>query len=243
MSPVLDPSCGEPFSAFSLQHQSALFLLALLVAGLYALRGKFRRGRINKILRWGMALSLLITEIALQGWYLYYGLWSAERSLPLHLCGISLFLAALMLMNRSYKLYEVVYFWGLGGASQALLTPDTAYAFPHLLFFIFFSSHSLIILACLWMTCVEGYRPELSSLWKAFLLTNLYALFVALLNLALGSNYLYICAKPPGITLLSYLGPWPWYLLVLEAVSLVLFFLLYLPFLLGDVFSFKERSL
>jgi len=49
-------------------------------------------------------------------------------------------------------------------------------------------------------------------------------------NLIFGSNYMYLNAKPPGTTLYSILGPWPWYILSLEGVILVLFSALMIPF-------------
>ena len=38
-----------------------------------------------------------------------------------------------------------------------------------------------------------------------------------------------------GTSLIDVLGPWPWYILALEGVGLVLFFLLYLPFAIREV--------
>ena len=36
--------------------------------------------------------------------------------LPLHLCDVSLFLAPVVLLTGNRRLYELLYFWGLGGA-------------------------------------------------------------------------------------------------------------------------------
>jgi uncharacterized membrane protein YwaF len=55
------------------------------------------------------------------------------------------------------------------------------------------------------------------------------------LNLAIGSNYLFIAYKPTDIpTLLDMLAPWPWYILELEAIGFAIFFILYIPFLIKD---------
>jgi uncharacterized membrane protein YwaF len=55
------------------------------------------------------------------------------------------------------------------------------------------------------------------------------------INLAIGSNYLFTVGKPPTESLLDLLGPWPLYLLSMEAIGFALFFLLYLPFMLKDM--------
>jgi len=47
-----------------------------------------------------------------------------RENLPLHMCGASVVLGALMLWLRSFRVYEVVYFWGIGGALAALLDLD-----------------------------------------------------------------------------------------------------------------------
>jgi len=51
---------------------------------------------------------------------------------------LSVYLTAWALITRSPRVYEVVYFWGLGGTIQALLTPDLLQGFPSAAFVSFF---------------------------------------------------------------------------------------------------------
>jgi hypothetical integral membrane protein (TIGR02206 family) len=62
------------------------------------------------------------------------------------------------------------------------------------------------------------------------LVLNIYAALVGLFNAWYHTNYMYLCEKPEGASLLDWLGPWPWYILSGEAVALALFSLLWLPF-------------
>jgi uncharacterized membrane protein YwaF len=55
-----------------------------------------------------------------------------------------------------------------------------------------------------------------------------------LVDWVLDSNYGYLRAKPAQASLYDYLGPWPWYLLSLEALAVALFLLCYAPFALLD---------
>ena len=60
-----------------------------------------------------------------------YGTWSIQEHLPLHACSVLIWLAGLMLIRKDYRIYEFAYLMGIGGALQALLTPDIGiYGFP-----------------------------------------------------------------------------------------------------------------
>jgi hypothetical integral membrane protein (TIGR02206 family) len=140
-----------------------------------------------------------------------------------------------MLFTKNYRIYELVYFLGIGGATQALLTPDASgYGFPHFRAFQTFIAHGLLVFIPIYMTVVEGFRPTLQSLKRVFIWTNIYLLPVFFLNLLIGSNYLFVAYKPEFPTLLDLLAPWPWYVIQLEAVGLAILLGLYLPFFIKD---------
>ena len=133
---------------------------------------------------------------------------------------------------------------GLIGASQALLTPDlTIYGFPHFRFIEYFSLHGLLILAVVYMTTVEGFRPTWRSLPRVILIANLYWVFCGLVNPLLGSNYLYTAGKLPTPSMLDLLGPWPVYLVAMEGLGLVFCLLLYLPFVIRDGRAARQKAL
>ena len=59
---------------------------------------------------------------------------------------------------------------------------------------------------------------------------TIYALVVGGLNTLLGTNYGFLCAKPPTASLMDLLGPWPWYVGALWLLGLVFYLALDLPF-------------
>ena len=155
--------------------------------------------------------------------------------LPLQLCTMAVYLTAWMLISRAPRVYEVVYFWGLGGSTQALVTPDLAQGFPAPAYLLFFLGHGLVIVGVLYGAIVFRLRPYLASILRVIALTLAAAAAVFFVNLWLGTNFMYLMAKPPHPSLLDWFGPWPWYWLGLIGVGLITFLVLYVPFLIADL--------
>lgn len=226
---------GPPFELFGQQHLVALTILALSILFLVWLRYQ-KNSRVKAAVAMGIAGILLVDEVLYHLWNLHIGEWTVQKMLPLQLCTVFVWLSPFLLWRKHYRIYEFAYFVGIGGALQAVLTPDIAeYSFPHFRFFQVFLSHSCIILAALYMTLVERFRPTLRSLGRVLVGLNLYMVLVFGINILLGSNYLYLMHKPETPSALDMMGPWPWYIVASEALAIFIFFLLYLPFGLYDV--------
>lgn len=223
------------FVLFSPTHLAAITAIILVCLSWLFIR-RSENPRLRATFRWTMAVILLVNEALWHIWNLVTGQWTVQTMLPLHLCSVFVFLSAVMLIRRSYPIYEFAYFLGIAGATQAILTPDLGmYDYPHFRYFQVFVSHGLIVVAALYMTLVEGMRPTWKSLGRVLIWSNIYMLFVGGVNALLGSNYLFIAHPPETPSLIDLLGPWPWYLLALEGIGLVLFLLLYLPFAIRDI--------
>ena len=225
---------GEPFALFDMKHLIALGVILLIILMIFFSRKKFSE-RKKEDIRDTMAGILILNEIGWHLWNYFFNEWTIQTMLPLHVCSILVWLGAVMLFKRSYRIYEFMYFLGIAGALQALLTPDIGiYGFPHYRFFQSFISHGFIVIAALYMTFVEEMRPDWKSILRVFLITNVYMVAVYFVNDAIGSNYLYINRKPPTASLLDMLPEWPTYILYMEAIGLLSIFILYLPFLIKD---------
>lgn len=222
-------SNSKPFEWLSFTHLFMLFLFILLTFLLYIFRDSIKMGK-KPIARFLLAAVLISSELSLYIWYTIYDIWNLRGTLPLHLCSIALFLSTIMLVTKHYFIFEISYFLSVGGAVQALLTPELFYDFPHFRYFHFFLAHIAIILANLYMIWVEKYQPTFKSVWKAFLALNIIAAIVYMVNVKTGENYMFLARKPNNPSLLDLLGPYPIYLISLEFIALVLFIFLYLPF-------------
>lgn len=150
--------------------------------------------------------------------------------MPLHVCGITVFAVVVTLIFRRQTAYEIAYFWGLVGATNAVVTPQLEFGYPQYRFFQYFIAHGGIVAAALFATWGLDMRPTGRSVLRVFVLLNVLAIVLVGVNLMLGSNYMFLCQTPDTQSPFFFL-PWPWYLLFLDGVALVLFYVLFIPFL------------
>lgn len=228
--PWLDPYDAAPFIAFSTSHMISIIIIAALVLLLFLFRHSLRRlsERSSRLMRIALAALMIGCEIVLQLWYVYGGIWSLQTSLPLELCSLTLLLSALLLLTRTRWLYSAVLFAGIAGALMAIVTPNLGYAFAHFRFIQFFTAHAMIILALLYMTWVEQFRPGWRSVAGSMIFVNVAAVMVYVADVLLGANYMFLRHKPNTPSVLDMLGPYPVYILGEEILALVLFTLLYI---------------
>ena len=148
--------------------------------------------------------------------------------LPLHFCHISLIFAIYLLIKPNAYLYEITYFWGLVGAFQAMLAPDMTDFDNYLTVFLFNVHHAMIILVCIWLAVIDCYRCRKGAIKRMMILTNIVIWPVWLIDWLVGANYMYLMERPPTESPLVF-GEWPWYIINVELVGLLLSVFMYLP--------------
>ena len=161
---------------------------------------------------------------------------SALVSRSLHPINILAWLSAFMLLKRGKKLYELVYFIGIVGALYALIMPNLdLYGFPHYRFFYALITPAVIFLAAIHMTFAEKeIRPQWKSIPRVFITANIIIAIIYGINTYLGSNYLFLNAKPVGEKIFDLLPAYPIYILYFEAIGIVISIFLYIPFVIKD---------
>lgn len=219
-----------PFQIFGVAH-----LLTLLFTGLaswgairYA-RSQPSSGSISR-LSWTLGILLLLTWPA-KIWGYYAADPTYPTPLPMHMCDWAAFLCVGAMWLRKQWMAELAYFWGVGGTFQGLVTPNLAYGFPHPMYLSFFMLHSGVVIAAIYTVLGLGMRPRRNSFLLAWAALHVYMVVAIAVNAITGENFGFLRAKPDAGSLFDLLGPWPWYILALEPVVLLIFGLLYLPFL------------
>jgi hypothetical integral membrane protein (TIGR02206 family) len=221
-------SAAPTFPLFGPVHLTLLAAVPAVGLGLAALV-RARPG-LERPVRLGLAAILAVNQLAYLGYAAARGWIAPPAGLPLELCDVAVWLAVAALAGAPPAAGELLYFVGLAGTVQALLTPDLGVAFPSYPAAKFFLGHGGTVSAVLFLLATRRLRPRPGAWWRALLVLNAYAAAVFVLDRLAGTNYLYLAHKPPVPTLLDRMGPWPWYILAADALAAVLFWLLQLPF-------------
>ena len=231
------------FVFFGPAHIASLLIVFVLPILMSVAIRRSKKESVRKIVCWPLAVVMLINEVTYEiHYYCTHDLSSyLDTALPLHLCDIAQVLVIIFMLRPNVKILEIVYFWGLAGTTNALITPDVTAGFPSLIFTFYFVAHGGIVIAVLVGCWGFKMRPTFKSMIRAFVIANLLGLVVMVINLLLDSNYMFLCRVPDGESPFFF-APWPWYLLVLELIGAILFVLLYLPYAIGDLIQKKSTS-
>jgi hypothetical integral membrane protein (TIGR02206 family) len=209
------------FQPFGPSHWWVLTLtVGIAVALLMSVR-RLRRVPDDRWVRVGLACGLVGNEVVSWVYAITNGYWG----LPLQLCDLAVFLVAWALVGERQLVKELAFFWGLAGSSQAVLTPDLLEEFPSYPWFQFFLGHGGVVLSAVYLAVRGRVQLTAGSVWRVWIISNAYVVVAMLVNWRLGTNFGYLARKPEHPSLLDYLGPWPLYILWVEVIALVLFFL------------------
>lgn len=235
----LPPGLATP--NFSLTHWCWMAAACLLIVLFTLVYRRLRLPARRKLLT-ATTLLLVCGLIARLAWVSIIGHFSAREMLPLHLCSISVLIEAAAFFSGSSVLKEFSYSCSLPGALAAILTPAWgAYAFVSYPYLQLALEHTLLVLLPVVWIWGDGFRPTVRRLPACFGMLLLLAAVSAVVNWQIGSNYMFLSIAPPG-TILAVFESWlgnPGYLVLLVALLLAVWLLLYLPWLVAARFRSK----
>lgn len=215
----------ETFTLFSTEHFWFIgggFLGILALTMVSAFLPKYKFAQFSAI----VILLIKLAELSYRHIYVGEPIYSL---LPLHMCNLTLIIAILTMLTKSQKLFQLTYYWCLG-ALFAVITPDIKYSFPHPLTLSFYITHFYLLFAAIYGILFFNFKPTFKGWVNAFITLNIFAFIIFFINKKLGTNYLYVNRIPNFSSPLDYFGQWPYYIIVVEIIYLILTYGIYYPF-------------
>ena len=227
---------SSPFVIFGNIHLLTILgviLVSIFLPLSYKNKSENAKSLMSKLLAFTILAHVIISPY--KDLYILKNPYNWVEVIPLHMCDLSEIFLAWFLLGGKKILYKCAFFWGLAGASMAILTPDIPY---HDLDYVFFMvGHGMIIIGILYATVVLGNRPYAKDILTVTMIT-LFILtpIVYIINLMLGepANYWYLMQKPAGASLMDMFPEPPFHLLYTTPIAISLFCLIYLPYFIKD---------
>lgn len=227
---------GTPFELFGTVHLitiAVVIITSIFLPKFYKNKSDHQISMMKKIIASVIAAHVIISPY--KDLYLLANPYDWRETIPLHMCDLSEIFLIWFLLGGPRILYICAFFWGLGGATMAILTPDISH---HDLEYIFFMvGHGMIIVGVMYATVTLGNRPYAKDIATVALITALVLLpIVYVINLLLGepANFWYLMSKPAGASLMDMFPEPPYHLLVTTPIAIALFYLIYLPYFIKD---------
>ena len=146
---------GTPFEIFGVVHVltiAIVILISALLPKFYKNKSDSQKLTMARIIIAVIAFHIISSPY--KDLYLLENPYDWREVLPLHMCDLSEIFLVWFLLGGPRILYTCAFFWGLGGATMAILTPDITY---HDLDYIYFMiGHGMIVVAIMYATIALG---------------------------------------------------------------------------------------
>ena len=228
------------FAIFTVAHLIPILLLIVAIFLMYRYRDILKQSRYEMNFRYILAFALIICDMS------YYWRLSAlpalsngaVEHLPIGVCAWSVIFCSFMLIGKSQRLFDIVYFWVLGCSVFALLTPTVlTYCGPtRFRYYQFWLEHTLTYIAIFYMIFVHNMRPVFRSYIRSASALTVMVIFAAWVNSMIpGANYLYMARPESAPSILDILPPnYALRIMVMMVAITAMFGLAYLPWYIKD---------
>jgi hypothetical integral membrane protein (TIGR02206 family) len=209
------------FDLFGKDHILSIILIVIFYVFFLSFNEKI--GIKNKSKSLLIVLSFIIISLDISEDIVRYitDYYSIKKDLPLQLCTMGIYVAVVALLKKNQTAFELIFYWGMVGASQAILTPDSK-LFELKIFFIYSQAyHSALIFSVLWLVIKHNMRMKMESIPRLVLITNLVVVVISSINYLLDSNYMFLRVRPNSVSPFL-IGDWPIYIIAVQLFSIVI---------------------
>ena len=227
---------ASPFILFGNIHIITMLVIlavSILLPMIYKNKSEVQKSIMTKMIAYVVIAHVVISPY--KDLFLLENPYNWREVLPFHMCDLSEIFLAWFLLGGPKILYKCAFFWGIGGATMAIITPDISH---HDLDYAFFMiGHGMIVIGIMYATVALNNRPYAKDILTVSLITACVLLPITYtINLLLGepANFWYLMAKPAGASLMDAFPEPPYHLLVLTPLAIATFVIIYVPYFIKD---------
>jgi hypothetical integral membrane protein (TIGR02206 family) len=227
---------ASPFILFGNIHIITMLVIlavSILLPMIYKNKSEVQKSLMTKMIAYIVIAHVVISPY--KDLFLLENPYNWREVLPFHMCDLSEIFLAWFLLGGPKILYKCAFFWGIGGATMAIITPDISH---HDLDYAFFMiGHGMIVIGIMYATVALNNRPYAKDILIVSLITACVLLPITYtINLLLGepANFWYLMAKPAGASLMDAFPEPPYHLLVLTPLAIATFVIIYVPYFIKD---------
>ena len=209
------------FQVFSIEHIISIIVIILVFIAFFRFNKVLGINDKSRSFLFVLAFIMISLDLSEDLVRVYTGFYSIRKDLPLQLCSIGVYLAAFTLVSRKKIFFDLIFYWGFVGATNAILTPDGNLFELRIFFFYSQAYHAALIFAVLWLMIKYDMRMRYGSILKVVISTNIIVGLLSILNYALDSNYMFLRQIPDSVSPFL-MGEWPVYIIMVQVFSIIL---------------------
>ena len=215
----------EPFDT---NHLIAIFLSLCIILFVPTIGKIVRPDNRKKVIYILISIALIQEIVDYVSRYNFDGFNLAE-DLPLHICSYALIMSSVSLFSKNQFCFEFSYLLGVTGTFIAILTPEFNDFDGWVMYVTYFMHHSLIPAFSLWNIIVDGMRLRKLSILYCLVFLAFVSVPVGIICWLTGGNYMYL-ARIPNVDNPLVFGEWPFYLIYLNIIGVILMLIASVPF-------------
>ncbi len=153
-----------------------------------------------------------------------------------------MFMGIYVMFTKSFKVYEIAYFWAIGGV-VSILFPDILYGPDRFRYYEYVIGHVSFFFMIMYMLFVHDYIPTFNSFKKSFfLLLGIVLVFIIPINNIFQTNYMYLLV--PGDTPYEIFWGYEYFLYVLGCIvlAMIVIYVWYIPIIIYSKYKNKKTT-
>lgn len=209
-----------------LERLLPVIVLFIFIFLIYKYKDTLRNYKNEHKIRYVFGSLMLIGELSFIIWNFTHSLNGEVRfinTLPLQLCSYAIWGLAFVMFTKSKRVYTTVFIFSIVSV-LALIFPNLNHGFNSFRYYQLYFSHSLLILALIYLYKVHGLYPNKKDFINSFIVLQVIIVYSLILNAILDTDFLFI---GEGNKPIDFAWDWPLHMIQYELFMIFIYYLFY----------------